>query len=106
MDWNIVKLWYPVNMIFVAMLLTSFWALKELGVATSTILKSTSNIFVIAAEYFLYGRVYNIYIWGTMGLMILSAFCGGLTDLNFSASGYTWQLINGLLTASYTIYLK
>lgn len=54
----------------------------------------------------MYGRVYNAGIWATMGLMVLSAICGGFTDLSFSASGYFWQMVNSGCTAANMLYLK
>lgn len=105
-NWNIVRVWYPVNLIFVGMIITSFWALKDLGVATVTVLKNMTNLIVVSAEYFLYGRVYNMGIWATMGLMVLSAVVGGFTDLSFSASGYFWQMVNSGFTAANMLYLK
>ena len=71
-NWNIVKVWYPANFIFVGMIITSFWALKDLGVATVTVLKNLTNLIVVTSEYFMYGRVYNRYIWLTMTLMVIA----------------------------------
>jgi GDP-mannose transporter len=105
-NWNIVRVWYPSNLIFVGMIITSFWALKDLGVATVTVLKNMTNLIVVSSEYFLYGRVYNSGIWATMGLMVLSAVVGGFTDLSFSASGYFWQMVNSAFTAANMLYLK
>jgi len=103
---RIVRVWYPVNVIFVCMIVTSFWALKDLGVPMSTVLKNMTNLMVIGAEYVLYRRTYNSGIWATLGLMILSAICGAYTDLSFSASGYFWQMVNAGFTAANMLYLK
>ena len=105
-NWNIVRVWYRVNVIFVSMIVTSFWALKELGVPMVTVLKNMTNLIVVVTEYVMYGRVYNAGIWATMGLMVLSAICGGFTDLSFSASGYFWQMVNSGCTAANMLYLK
>jgi len=105
-NWNIVKVWYPANFIFVGMIITSFWALKDLGVATVTVLKNMTNLIVVTSEYFMYGRVYNRYIWLTMTLMVISAVVSGYTDMTFSASGYFWQMINSGFTAANMLYLK
>lgn len=105
-NWNIVKVWYPANIIFVGMIITSFWALKDLGVATVTVLKNLTNLIVVTSEYFLYGRVYNRFIWLTMALMVLSAAVSGWTDMSFSASGYFWQMVNSAFTAANMLYLK
>ncbi len=53
----IVKLWFPVNLIFVGMIFTSFFALKALGVPMATVLKNLTNLFTIGGDYFLYRKV-------------------------------------------------
>ena len=106
LSWRVVKVWYPVNLIFVGMLVTSFWALKDLGVPMSTVLKNMTNLMVIGAEYVLYKRVYNKFIWACLGLMVLSAVCGAFTDLAFNPSGYFWQIVNSGFTAANMLYLK
>jgi GDP-mannose transporter len=88
------------------MIWTSFFALKDLGVAMATVLKNLTNLFTIGGDWLLYGRTYGIGVWLTLALMALSAFCGAVTDLAFSASGYTWQMINCLFTAAYSLYLR
>jgi len=103
---KVVRVWYPVNLIFVTMLMTSFWAVKDLGVPMSTVLKNMTNLMVIGAEYFMYGRGYNRFIWACLGLMVLSAVCGAFTDLSFNAAGYFWQIVNSGFTAANMLYLK
>jgi GDP-mannose transporter len=88
------------------MIATSFWALKDLGVPMSTVLKNMVNLMVVTSEFFLYGRVYNRFIWATMGLMVLSAVCGAFTDLSFNASGYFWQMVNSAFTTAYMLMIK
>lgn len=106
--WNssIVKVWIPVNLIFVGMIGTSFWALQSLNVAMVTVLKNITNIFTIGGDYYFYGRVYNMGVWACMALMILSALCGAATDLAFDIRGYFWQLANCGFTAAYSLYLR
>lgn len=53
----IVKLWFPVNLIFVGMIFTSFFALKNLGVPMATVLKNLTNLFTICGDYLLYKKV-------------------------------------------------
>lgn len=40
-------------------------------------------------------------IW--MFFQIISAVSGGTTDLSFDALGYAWQMVNCILTASYSV---
>ena len=36
-------------------------------------------------------------------LQIISAISGGVTDLSFDSRGYAWQIMNCVLTASYSV---
>lgn len=72
----------------------------------ATVLKNVTNLFTIIGDWWLYGRVYNAGVWVALLLMTLSAICGAATDLAFSASGYTWQMVNCLFTAAYSLYLR
>ncbi len=72
----------------------------------ATVLKNLTNIFTIGGDWLFYGRTYGIGVWLTLALMALSAFFGAVTDLAFSAPGYMWQMVNCLLTASYSLYLR
>ena len=83
-SFQIARLWFPVNIIFVAMLSTSFFALKELGVPMVTVLKNLTNLFTIGGDYLYFGKVYGSGVWLTLALMTLSAVCGAATDLAFS----------------------
>lgn len=38
--------------------------------------------------------------------MALSAACGAITDINFNAAGYAWQLLNCFCTAGYSLTLR
>ena len=80
----IARLWFPVNVIFVGMIWTSFFALKSLGVPMATVLKNMTNLFTICGDYLLYGKVYGVGVWLTLALMTVSAVCGAATDLAFS----------------------
>lgn len=71
-----------------------------------TVLKNLTNLFTIAGDYWLYGRVYGRRVWATLGLMAASALCGAATDLAFSARGYAWQLANCAATAAYSLALR
>ncbi|EIE26589.1 GDP-mannose transporter, golgi apparatus [Coccomyxa subellipsoidea C-169] len=106
--WNIkiVQLWLPVNVIFVGMIWTSFFALKNLGVPMATVLKNLTNLFTILGDYTMYGKVYGGGVWASLALMCASAVCGSITDLAFDLEGYLWQLVNCLFTASYSLYLR
>ena len=73
----------PVNLIFVGMIWTSFFALKNLGVPMATVLKNVTNLFTIVGDYLLYGKVCQ-------------------TPNNFKASFQL--LLNGLLTTAMELW--
>ena len=83
-SFRIARLWFLVNIIFVAMLSASFFALKELGVPMATVLKNLTNLFTICGNYLYFGKVNGTSVWLTLALMTLSAICGAATDLAFS----------------------
>ncbi|CAL5225658.1 g8517 [Coccomyxa viridis] len=105
-SFKIARVWMPVNLIFVGMIWTSFFALKNLGVPMATVLKNVTNLFTIVGDYLLYGKVYGAGVWASLALMCASALCGSITDLAFDLEGYLWQLVNCLFTASYSLYLR
>ena len=70
------------------------------------VLKNLTNIFTLAGDYALYGRSYNLNVWGCVALMLLSAVCGAATDLAFDARGYFWQIVNCMFTAAYSLYMR
>ena len=103
---HLLQAWFPVNVIFVGMIWSSFLALKNLGVPMATVLKNLTNLITISGDYAFYGRTYGCGVWSTMGLMVISAICGAATDLAFDLYGYVWQLINCFFTAAYSLYLR
>ena len=58
-NWNIAKLWFPANCIFVGMLWTSFPSLQLLSVGMVTVLKNLTNFFVIFGDITIYGKRYG-----------------------------------------------
>jgi hypothetical protein len=104
--WALLRAWAPVNILFVAMVWTSFAALASLGIPMASILKNLTNLFVICGDYWLRGRTYGRRVWTTLGLLAASAVCGAATDLAFSVHGYCWQLANCAATAAYSLALR
>lgn len=103
---RIVRIWLPVNLLFVGMIATSFWALQSLNVAMVTVLKNITNLFTILGDFYFFGRTYGLGVWACIALMMLSALCGAATDLSFSLTGYCWQIVNCAFTAGYSLYLR
>lgn len=106
LSWKLIRVWFPVNVIFVGMLVTSMFSLKYINVAMVTILKNVTNIITALGEIYLFSKHHNSKVWAALFLMIISAICGGVTDLSFHAVGYSWQILNCFLTASYSLTLR
>eukprot|EP00850_Spirogloea_muscicola_P022229 SM000283S10701 [mRNA] locus=s283:51650:59132:- [translate_table: standard] len=106
LSWQLLRAWLPVNLIFVGMLITSFYSLKYMQVAMVTILKNTTNIMTAVGEMYLFNKRHSTQVWLSLSLMIVSALFGGITDLSFHPVGYGWQLLNCLFTAAYSLTLR
>ncbi|KAL6856957.1 hypothetical protein ACP4OV_018339 [Aristida adscensionis] len=106
LSWKLIKVWLPVNIIFVGMLITSMFSLKYINVAMLTILKNVANVLTASGETYFFKKQHGTQVWIALILMIISAVAGGITDLSFHAVGYTWQTLNCFLTASYSLTLR
>ncbi|KAI7982127.1 GDP-mannose transporter GONST2 [Camellia lanceoleosa] len=106
LNWNLIKVWIPVNVIFIGMLVSGMYSLKYINIAMVTILKNVTNILTAIGEFYIFRKCQNQKVWTAMFLMIISAISGGITDLSFDAVGYTWQIVNCILTASYSLTLR
>lgn len=106
LTWNLIKVWIPVNLIFIGMLVTGMYSLKYINVAMVTILKNMTNIITAIGEIYIFRKGQNKKVWVALSLMIVSAVCGGITDLSFHLIGYTWQILNCFLTAGYSLTLR
>ncbi|RDX70705.1 GDP-mannose transporter GONST2, partial [Mucuna pruriens] len=106
LSWRLIRVWVPVNVIFIGMLLSGMYSLKYINVAMVTILKNMTNILTAIGELYLFRKRQNPKVWTAMFMMIISAVSGGITDLSFDTVGYTWQIINCVLTASYSLTLR
>ncbi|XP_077239713.1 golgi nucleotide sugar transporter 1 isoform X2 [Tasmannia lanceolata] len=71
-----------------------------------TVLKNVTNVITALGEMYLFKKHHGSKVWAALFLMIVSAISGGITDLSFHAVGYTWQIINCFLTASYSLTLR
>ncbi|XP_010270389.1 PREDICTED: GDP-mannose transporter GONST1 isoform X2 [Nelumbo nucifera] len=106
LTWKLIRVWFPVNVIFVGMLITSIFSLKYINVAMVTILKNITNVITAVGEMYLFKKQHDRRVWAALFLMIISAISGGITDLSFHAVGYMWQITNCFLTAAYSLTLR
>lgn len=104
--WRLVEVWFPVNILFVSMLVTSTYSLRFLNVAMVTILKNVTNLITAVGEMYLFNKHHNKEVWGSLILMLVSAISGGITDISFHSVGYSWQLLNCFCTSAYSLWLR
>ncbi|KAL4296995.1 hypothetical protein GQ457_12G028120 [Hibiscus cannabinus] len=98
LNWKLIRVWIPVNIIFVGMLMSGMYSLKHINIAMVTILKNMTNILTAIGEYYVFRKRQN--------RKIISAVSGAITDLSFDATGYTCQILNCILTAGYSLTLR
>ncbi|GBG77180.1 hypothetical protein CBR_g23506 [Chara braunii] len=106
LTWKLCKVWFPVNCLFVGMVVSGLHALRHLTVPMVTILKNLTNVITALGEMALFRKQHTAGVWSALGLIVLSSICGGSTDLAFAPKGYLWQAINCVLSAGYALYLK
>ncbi|XP_050369931.1 GDP-mannose transporter GONST2-like [Argentina anserina] len=106
LNWKLVKVWIPVNVIFIGMLVSGMYSLKYVNIAMVTILKNVTNILTALGELYMFRKHQNQKVWTAMFLMIISAISSGITDISFDGVGYAWQFSNCILTASYSLTLR
>jgi len=103
---DLVRVWFPVNLIFVAMVGSSFYALQHVGVAMVTVWKNLSNVITAACDVLIFGKRYTAPVWAALALMLVSAGVGAYTDRAFTWAGYGWQVVNCGCTSAYALYLR
>ncbi|KAL5654747.1 hypothetical protein ACJX0J_034066, partial [Zea mays] len=81
LTWNLIKVWLPVNIIFVGMLITSMFSLKYINVAMLTILKNVANVLTASGETYFFKKQHGTQVWVALMLMIIYAVAGGITEL-------------------------
>jgi GDP-mannose transporter len=106
LNWRLLRLWLPVNVLFVGMVWSSFYALRGIGVAMVTVLKNLTNFLVIFGDLHFFGKRYSTGVWATLFLMLASALAAAATDLAFDGPSYTWQMANNFFTAAYSLWLR
>uniref|UniRef100_A0A7S3QQI0 Sugar phosphate transporter domain-containing protein n=1 Tax=Dunaliella tertiolecta TaxID=3047 RepID=A0A7S3QQI0_DUNTE len=104
--WDLVLVWLPVNLLFVGMIGSSFYALQNVGVGMVTVWKNLSNVVTAIGDIVIYKKSYNWPVWATLIIMLVSAMVGASTDVRFTWSGYGWQMANCLFTSTYALYLR
>ncbi|XP_010488861.1 PREDICTED: GDP-mannose transporter GONST1-like [Camelina sativa] len=67
---RLMKVWFPVNVIFVGMLITSMFSLKYINVAMVTVLKNVTNVITAVGEMYLFNKQHDNRVWAALFLML------------------------------------
>ncbi|RVW86889.1 GDP-mannose transporter GONST1 [Vitis vinifera] len=70
LTWKLIKVWLPVNVIFVGMLVTSMFSLKYINVAMVTVLKNVTNVITAVGEMYLFNKHHDNRVWAALFLML------------------------------------
>uniref|UniRef100_A0A0D9X3K4 Sugar phosphate transporter domain-containing protein n=1 Tax=Leersia perrieri TaxID=77586 RepID=A0A0D9X3K4_9ORYZ len=70
LTWKLIKVWLPVNFIFVGMLITSMFSLKYINVAMLTILKNVANVITASGETYFFKKQHDRQVWISLTLML------------------------------------
>uniref|UniRef100_A0A0E0I6D0 Sugar phosphate transporter domain-containing protein n=1 Tax=Oryza nivara TaxID=4536 RepID=A0A0E0I6D0_ORYNI len=70
LTWKLIKVWLPVNIIFVGMLITSMFSLKYINVAMLTILKNVANVLTASGETYFFKKQHDRQVWISLTLML------------------------------------
>ncbi|KAL2498665.1 GDP-mannose transporter GONST1 [Abeliophyllum distichum] len=73
LTWRLIKVWLPVNVIFVGMLITSMFSLKYINVAMVTVLKNVTNVMTAVGEMYLFNKHHDNRVWTALFLMPAAA---------------------------------
>ncbi|OWM91458.1 hypothetical protein CDL15_Pgr017376 [Punica granatum] len=67
---RLIKVWLPVNFIFVGMLITSMFSLRYINVAMVTVLKNVTNVITALGEMYLFSKHHDSRVWAALFLML------------------------------------
>ena len=102
----ILKVWIPVVLLFVSMLISSLLALVYVSVPTVIVIRNLSTLSVAVLEYFLLNATIDYLSVATLFGMLFGAVFYAIHDMTFSIPGYACLLANVVGTSCYQIYIK
>ena len=105
-EWKIAAKWLVANLIFVAMLSTSVFAVKDMAVPMVTVFKNLAVCLTAIGDKYLFGAKHSEAVILSIGLMIFGSFAAAITDLNFLPGAYSWMFFHVLSSAAYVLYIR
>ena len=98
--------WLPLTLLFVGMLASSLLALQAVSAVTLIVVRNLGTLVVAFFERIVLGTQISTLTVGTLVGILLGTAIYGLYDLQFSAVGYAWLVVNIACTAAFQIYAK
>jgi GDP-mannose transporter len=98
--------WLPLNLMFLAMLITGFYSLKYLSVPMVLVFKNSSNCLVSLGDYVLYSQPISRLVQASLAVLVLASVLAASEDLEFTHRGYTWSVLNMVASTTYLLYLR
>lgn len=106
LDRSLMKAWYPANVLFLLMLMTSSYALKYLSVPMVTIFKNLTTTLVAIGDFYFLGQTSSSRVFACILVMVFASIIAGFNDLNFNFIGYVWMMCNCFVSAGYILYMR
>lgn len=106
MVWSRAKTWFPVNILFVCMLLSGSYALRYLSVPMVTIFKNFTTMIITLGDFFYFGQNLSTGVIASLVLMFFGSVVAAINDLEFRLDGYIWMVLNVVISAGYVLYMK
>ncbi|XP_061752869.1 nucleotide sugar transporter SLC35D2-like isoform X2 [Nerophis ophidion] len=106
MDMTIPRKVFPVPLLHVANQMSGLLGTQRLNLPMFTVLRRFSILLTMVFEVILLRKWYSGYVQVSVVTMMLGAVIAASTDLTFDPQGYTFIMINNLLTAASSVYLK
>jgi len=104
--WSLVRAWYPVNILFLLMLISNTYAIKVLIVPMVTIFKNLTTTLTAMGDFILFGQPLSPGILASVTLMVASSLVAGYNDLKYDAQGYAWMALNCVVSSGYVLYMR
>eukprot|EP01111_Echinosteliopsis_oligospora_P017195 TRINITY_DN7373_c0_g2_i1.p1 TRINITY_DN7373_c0_g2~~TRINITY_DN7373_c0_g2_i1.p1 ORF type:complete len:288 (-),score=32.47 TRINITY_DN7373_c0_g2_i1:220-1083(-) len=104
--WSTAQKWLPLNILFVAMLMSGTYTLSLLSVPMVTIFKNLTTMLITVGDRLFFDQTFNIGVGISLFLMSIGSLVAGWNDLEFRLDGYVWMMFNCVVSACYILFMR